>query len=72
MFSRNTDIRIEDKFTDHSGHLLVLQTEKDGIKYMLGNSYAPMQDVQDQIDLIDTLEEQVSCSNPHNIIRRRR
>lgn len=69
MFPRNSDITVSDCFRDHQGRLLVLRITKDGCEYSLGNVYAPTQDhAQDQIDLLDTLEEHISDSDPHNII----
>lgn len=69
MFPRNSDILVAESHSDLEGRLLILQIEKDSCKYTLGNVYAPTQDhTQDQIDLVDSLEEQVSISDPHNII----
>lgn len=69
MFPRNSDVTVQDSFSDQLGRLLVLQIEKDGCEFTLGNIYAPTQDhVQDQVNLMDVLEEHISSSSPHNII----
>lgn len=55
--------------SDERGRLLILQVEKEGSTYVLGNIYAPTQEcLEEQIQLIDSLEDEISKLNPQNII----
>lgn len=50
LLPRNSDIKVVPQIRDHLGCILILQIEKDGQSYTLGNIYAPTQDqVQDQL-----------------------
>lgn len=69
LLQRNTDIQVTKTFNDDQGRLLLLQIQKEGIPYVVGNVYAPTQDhPNEQLHLMDLLEEQVSLLQPQNIL----
>lgn len=69
LLPRTSDIKVIQTVKDQDGRLLILQIEKDEVSYSLAKIYAPTQEqVQEQINLIDLLEQNVSNLNPQIII----
>lgn len=69
LLPKNSDIKVVQEVKDQNGRLLIIQVEKEGINYTLANIYAPTQEqVQEQINLVDLLEQNISNMSPQNII----
>lgn len=69
LLPKMSDIKVVQQVRDQQGRFLILQIEKEGTSFTLGNVYAPTQEqVQEQIELIDLLEKNISDLNPQNII----
>lgn len=69
LIPKNSSLEILETSKDEQGRFLLLHIQKEGTPYAIGNVYAPTQDnVQEQIQLIDLIEEQVSNLQPQNII----
>lgn len=69
LLPRASEIKVVKQVKDEEGRLLILHIEKEGVSYTLANVYAPTQEqLQEQIDLIDSLEQKVSNLNSQNII----
>lgn len=67
LLPRDSNIKVEQHVKDQRGRLLILQVDKDGVNYTMGNT--PTQDqTQEQIELVDLLEQNISNLSPHNII----
>lgn len=69
LFPKNSDIQVSKHFNDPDGWVLILQIQKKDSNYVIGNVYAPTQDhPEDQIDLIDRIEEEITKMDPQDII----
>lgn len=58
LIPRNSSFKLLHQTCDNQGRFIILQAEKEGYKFVLGNIYAPTQDhPQEQIQMINNIED---------------
>lgn len=69
LLPKNSDVQILNQFNDTNGRVLILQIMKNESTYVIANVHTPTQDhPEDQIDLIDQIEEEITKMDPQDII----
>lgn len=69
LVRKGWEYAVDEIKTDPDGRVLLLKISKDQVTFLLGNIYAPTQDLpEEQAEFIDSLEEMIVDSGEPNIL----